>query len=374
MSNQVPSYDFRHPQLTTDERLVDINQKYGMAQRRVPYWIEKAEKFGYVFKGWTMMNYLKNTHIPAPGEYEYEKGIPKEGFENIITWGRQGTRKSNLNRQMMFGFLKGGEDEGRQSQEIWRNVLDYLLMTKQQIYDIYHMTTDEQIKVPYVTLDDITTTIPKQLFFVGMQEFIRFQQFIATIRMRIGVVGSNSPLPQNVISVLRDNISMEVICFPIGSYMTERYCWFPDEYKPAAAYLKKVLIEYRTWDFLAEPEWVYKEYKKRRWVITEEIVKKLQGDDSEPEYIIPQVDMKEFEKAVRLCTVCKCQSPRQGICVCEKHVHDAVQLSNAKLRDVVARVTATLKDKATTIRADSLKDIQEVFGATPETVVTSDEH
>ena len=279
-----------NPEYRAPESLETLNETYGVQTRRVPFWIAKAEQFGYVHRGWTMIDYLKNTHIPAVGEYEYSVGAPKEGFENLITWGRQGTRKSNLNRQMMFGFMRGEEDAPNKAEEIWRSVLDYFLMTKKQIYEIYHMTTDEQIKVPYVTIDDITTTIPKQLFFVGMQEFIRFQQFIATIRMRIGIVGSNSPLPQNVISVLRDNISMEVICFPAGTYMTERYCWFPDEFKPAAAYLKKVMVEYRSWDFLSEPEWVYKEYKQRRWEITEEIVKKLQGDDDEPEYVIPPVD------------------------------------------------------------------------------------
>jgi hypothetical protein len=263
---------------------------------------------------------------------------------------------------MMYGFLRGDNQEAD-----WQDVLDYFLMTKEQIYKIYEMTTEEQIKVPYVTLDDITTTIPKQLFFVGMKEFIRFQQFIATIRMRIGIVGSNSPLPQNVISVLRDNISMEVICFPAGTYMTERYCWFPDEFKPATAYLKKVLVEYRSWDFLAEPQWVYEQYQKRRWVITEEIVKMLKGDESEPEMVIPQLNTTEYSKAMRLCAVCQCQSPRKGVCVCEKHKHDGIQIDEMKLREVVKRLTEKMKEKASTVKAESLKDVEEVFGKAPAT-------
>ena len=364
--NQIGQFEVDNPDYKASSDLEGLNKELGSTQRRVPYWIGKAEKFGYVYRGWTMIDYLKNTHVAAPGEYEYEKGIRKEGFENIITWGRQGTRKSNLNRQMMYGFLRGDDKEAD-----WKDVLNYFLMTKKQIYDIYHMTTDEGIKVPYVTLDDITTTIPKQLFFVGMEEFIRFQQFIATIRMRIGIVGSNTPLPQNVISVLRDNISMEVVVFPAGSYMTERYCWFPDEYKPATAYLKKVLIEYREWDFLAEPKWVYDEYKQRRWDITEEIVKKLQGDDPEPEFVIPPVEMREYEKAMRFCRQCQCQSSRKDVCICEGqgHRHDGVQLSNDKLREVIKTMLKVQQDKATTIRAESKKDIMEVYGPTPEQTV-----
>lgn len=478
------------------ENLEELNKRYGTSQRHVPYWIEKAEKFGYIFKGWTMIDYMKNTHIPAPHEYEYSAGLPKQGFENIITWGRQGTRKclvgdtqilcldgykpirklrnaepilsasgvgevlaigttsrpvvevktsmrriysspehrfwtqfgwkmarnlmrgdrilcvdaclpndtspefgqvrrweeiqrvsraseeerlydittstghfiadglvvhnSNLNRQMMYGFLRGDDKEAD-----WQDVLNYFLMTKQQIYDIYKMTTDEQVKVPYVTLDDITTTIPKQLFFVGMKEFIRFQQFIATIRMRIGIVGSNSPLPQNVISVLRDNISMEVICFPAGTYMTERYCWFPAEFKPTTAFLKKVLVEYRSWDFLAEPKWVFEAYDKQRWVITEEIVRKLQGDDAEPEFVIPELDHQEYSKAMRLCSICLCQSRRKGVCTCKRHNHDGIQIDDMKLRQIVGRLNKKMQEKASTVRAESLKDVQEVFGMAP---------
>ena len=335
------------------ENLEDLNKQYAPVsqQKRVPYWIRKGEMFGYIFRGWTMVDYLRNTSTPAPHEKREFKLGRKEGFENIITWGRQGTRKSNLNRQMMYAVL--GD---------WDTVLQYFLMTKQQIYDVYHMTTDEQVKVPYVTLDDITTTIPKQLFFVGMQEFIRFQQFIATIRLRIGIVGSNSPLPQNVISVLKDNISMEIVCFPNTTYMVERYCWFPHEFLPVTAYLRKVMIEYKSWNYLAEPEWVYNKYKEKRWVITEEIVRKLQGDDAEPEYVIPQVDMQEFEKRVRICKVCKCFSSREGTCVCANHLHDAVQISNAKLRDIVDITLKTLQEKATTVSASNPSDAEKVFG------------
>jgi len=368
MTEQIQAYDFKKPELTTDQSLEDINKKYGVNARRVPYWIEKAEKFGYVYKGWTMMNYLKNTILPAPSDYGYEANIPRDGFENVITWGRQGTMKSNLNRQMMYGFFRDENDTAGKARELWNEVLKYTLMTKEQIYQVHHETTDEQVKVRYINLDDITTTIPKQLFFVGMKEFIRFQQFIATIRMRIGVVGSNTPLPENVISVLRDNVSMEVICFPTkpyGTYMTERYCWFPDEFKAARAYLKKVLIEYRSWDFLAEPKKVYDAYKERRWIITEEIVKMLQGDDAEPEMVIPPVDMKEYSKAMRFCASCGCQTPRFGTCICQGHAHDSVQVSEDKLRSIVDRMLKVQQDKATTIRAESMKDIKEVFGPSP---------
>lgn len=358
----VEKVDLRSDSTTQD--LLEINKKWGTSigsTRKVPYWIKKGEMFGYIQKGWSMMSYLRNTVIPARHEDEFKQGRYKEGFENVITWGRQGTKKSNLNRQMMFAML--GD---------WRTVLDYMLMTKEQLYKIYHMTTNEGIRVPYVTIDDITTTIPKQLFFVGMQEFIRFQQFVATIRLRIGVVGSNTPLPENVISVLKDNVSMEVIVFPTTptpSYMTERYCWFPHEFRACASYLRKVMVEYKTWDYRAEPYEIFHEYNERRWKITEEIVKKLQGDDAEPEQIIPQVDMKEFEKAIRICETCKCQSSRPGICVCEtfipRHRHAAVQLANEKLRSVVASVLQTLQEKASTVSAQKKKDLIDVYGAPP---------
>lgn len=492
---------------STTQDLLEINKKWGTSigsTRKVPYWIKKGEMFGYIQKGWSMMSYLRNTVIPARHEDEFKQGRYKEGFENVITWGRQGTKKclvsdslvltpggevkiarlgvgdkvlsadgrtatvlgigvtrrpvvevrsttgsiysspehrfwtptgwrqaSNLIRgdrirargiledqapqpsqvrrwEEVRGVSRAGEEEGlydittssghfiadgfvvhnsnlnRQMMYAmlgdWRTVLDYMLMTKEQLYKIYHMTTDEGIRVPYVTIDDITTTIPKQLFFVGMQEFIRFQQFVATIRLRIGVVGSNTPLPENVISVLKDNVSMEVIVFPTTptpSYMTERYCWFPHEFRACASYLRKVMVEYKTWDYRAEPYEIFHEYNERRWKITEEIVKKLQGDDSEPEQIIPQVDMKEFEKAIRICETCKCQSSRAGICVCEtfipRHRHAAIQLSNDKLRSVVASVLQTLQEKASTVSAQKKKDLVEVYGTPPSVFEDIDE-
>lgn len=344
--------------------LKGLAEKYGM-DRRAPYYLEKAETFGYCFKGWGMMDYLRNTIIPDPSEREYELGQPKEGFENVITWGRQGTKKSNLNRQMMFSFFYGN-GEGVRAEDVWRTVLDNFLMTKAQVYKMHEKTTTENVKLPYVTLDDITTTIPKQLFFIGQSEFIKFQQFVATIRLRIGIFGSNTPLPQNVISVLRDNVSMEVICFPAGSYMTEKYCWFPDQVRPATAYLQKVLIEYCSWNWTAEPEWVYKEYRRLRWEVTEEIVKKLQGKEEEPYSLLPEVSLDELSKAVRVCDLCGCQAARKGVCVCSRHRHRGVKLSNFELRKILDRVMKVLREKATIVNAESTKDVAEVFGLTPE--------
>ena len=77
------------------EKLEDLNKQYAPVsqQKRVPYWIRKGEMFGYIFRGWTMVDYLRNTSTPAPHEKREFKLGRKEGFENIITWGRQGTRK-----------------------------------------------------------------------------------------------------------------------------------------------------------------------------------------------------------------------------------------------------------------------------------------
>jgi hypothetical protein len=287
------------PPKDEDQDLYTLNSQYGAYDDetgkfkaiRIAAVIKKAIQFGYIKEGWRVVDYIRHTAVPSPDD-----PVQRQGFEDVLTWGQPGTGKSNLNLQILYSLFQD-----------WNEVLNHTIMTKDQLYEVYRMTTEEQVRIPVLLMDDITTTIPKQLYFLAMKEFVRLQQFIATIRPRIGTLMSNSPLPQNLISILRDMITIEIIVFPNFSYMVERYCWFPDQKKAATAYLQKVVTEFHSWDMYQIPKDVWNIYNERRWHITEEIVKQLQeknaleGDerDREVKEIIKDLSLGKIIERVR---------------------------------------------------------------------------
>ncbi|MEN3051962.1 MAG: hypothetical protein ABC596_09160 [Candidatus Methanosuratincola petrocarbonis] len=259
-----PTRGIMHEPLTsTPEDFITLTQKYGRdptPREELTRIVRAAHQFGYIKLGWNLYDYL----IAAVRGIEGDP-MPKAGFEDVIIWGKQGTGKSNLAMQLMFILYQD-----------WDWVLKRVILTPQEVLSLYKETKAMTGRIPIVELDDITTIFPKQLWFMSKDMYIALQQFIATVRMRFCNILVSTPLPQNVVSSLKENASFEVVVYPATSYMVERYAWLTDLKRPCVATLKKIYTEYSTFDIFNVPGDVWKEYEDKRWEVTEGIVRKME--------------------------------------------------------------------------------------------------
>jgi hypothetical protein len=237
-----------------EEQLIEANRSVE------PYVVRLAMDLGYVIKEWGFVDYLRAAIFGNPSD-----SVKRVGFENVVVWGKQGTGKSNLALQLAYAIYQD-----------WDVALKRLILTPQEVVQLYRETRREGKRIPLVVLDDITTIFPKQLWFVNRELFTLLQQFIATVRERFSVIISTTPLIQNLVSSLADNITFEVAVFPAGSYLVERYAWLPEPEKPISS-LHKIVVEYALFNLGDVPSDVWDEYEERRWQITDTIVEKIES-------------------------------------------------------------------------------------------------
>ena len=250
----------------SEQELVEINRKLSPdkeAKREVerwPYAINLAMELGYISSGWGFVDYLRAAIFGDPSD-----AVKKTGFENVVVWGKQGTGKSNL--ALQFSYAVYGD---------WDVALKRLILTPKEMVDLYRETRSKGKRIPLVILDDITTIFPKQLWFINRELYTLLQQFVATVRERFSVIVTTTPLVQNLISSLADNITFEVAVFPSSQYLVERYAWLPDPDKPFSV-LRKIVVERAPFQLHDVPSDVWDEYEERRWQITDTIVEKIEA-------------------------------------------------------------------------------------------------
>jgi hypothetical protein len=275
--NHVPPLDVSLKAPSSVDELAEANKKLNPHLQGVPGFVKLAVEFGYIIPGWEFLDYCRAAVQGMP--HAKVKGA---GFQNIVIWGMQGTYKSNLAMQFAYAIYQD-----------WDVVLKRILLTKQDAIRIYDQTKEMGKRIPMVILDDITTVFPKQLWFESRQLFTLLQQFIATIRMRFSNIISTTPLPQNLVSSLADNLTFEIFNTPVNRYLVERYVWLPDPARPATSNLRKIVVEYTEFDPKQVPSDVWKEYEERRWQVTDEIVSKMRIQ------IDPEHDGKDIKEIMR---------------------------------------------------------------------------
>ena len=250
--------------MPTLKEIVGLNKLYNLMDEReaemLPRIVELAEQLGYIVPGWSLIDYL----IAAVKGYP-DDPIKKAGFENVVIWGKQGSYKSNLAMQLSFEIYQD-----------WDWVLRRLLLQPQDAIKIYKETRETGKRIPLIILDDITTIFPKQLWFINKELFTLLQQFIATIRMRFSNIISTTPIIDNIVSALAENITFEALNTPKMVCIVERYMWMLDRYYAAKSRFKKVVVECFKFNPKRVPSDVWKEYEDRRWAVTDEIVSKIE--------------------------------------------------------------------------------------------------
>ncbi|MCX8203511.1 MAG: hypothetical protein N3H32_04255, partial [Nitrososphaeria archaeon] len=195
----------QHEPLKCDEDFIDLNLKLvqdAWYREALPQIVKAAHQFGYIRYGWNLYDYLIAAVRGDPNSVQ-----PKAGFEDVIIWGKQGTGKSNLAMQLMFILYQD-----------WDWVLKRVILRPQEVLELYRETKAMSGRIPIIALDDITTIFPKQLWFVSKDLYIALQQFIATVRMRFCNIMVSTPLPQNVVTTLKENASFEVVVYPTTSF------------------------------------------------------------------------------------------------------------------------------------------------------------
>lgn len=192
--------------------------------------------------------------------------------------------KSNLAIQHGFRLL-AGEPEDRDADfdedKYWNYVImEQTVMDETGLQRIYKEITQRgpTDPIPWVNVDDVTTSIPKHLWFQkgGINKFSKLHQFIAVIRPYIKVLCFSSPFPENLISVLSENLKMEIIVYPNSTYMVERYVRDVDPRNASASILRKIVIEYSAYNLDAIPKDWWDKYEARRFAITQKVARELE--------------------------------------------------------------------------------------------------
>ena len=253
--------------MSLGELTVETQKEYPLED--IPKVVRNAIATGYIHEGWSLADYFRSAirGIEMHGE---AGSVVKKGWECVLTWGPQGSLKSNLDFQLAFDVYKD-----------WDVVMKRTVMTKEEMDTVYEETRAGG-RIPLINLDDVTTTLPKHLWFLDVFHYSNLHSFIAVARPRIGVLITSSPRPQNLITPIADNLTFELACFPNGTHIAERYCWFPDPQRAANSILRKVMFPVEITDPTKVPSDFWAQYEERRWRVSDYIMEqKKKFEDKE---------------------------------------------------------------------------------------------
>lgn len=215
--------------------------------------VQRAIDQGYIIPEWGLADYVRATVKGDPNDAFAKKGLKKLGYQNINTWGVQGATKSNFDWQLLNVLYQD-----------WETSFSRIVVNLDDLIRCYNLVRGLHLRLPGLVIDDFTTLVPKQLWFVDKDLHILLQQFLAVMRTKIGTVITNCPNIEFTWESLGEVVTIEVIVYPNGWYKAERYCWDVDPEHPLKARFSKVVIEYAKYNPLAIPLNWWKQYQEKR--------------------------------------------------------------------------------------------------------------
>lgn len=229
--------------------------KESLEERRKAPIVEYGERIGYVYDGWKIEDYI---------DAAIRGKIPS--FENVVIWGPMGTLKSNLAMQLAHHVYND-----------WDLVLERMILTPEELIKLYDEAAQSNQRIPLIILDDITSTLPKHLWFFNRKQFARLHQLVAVIRKQFGCIISTTPRPENVIGPLAEVMKNEITTFPNREALINRYVWLPSE-KAMESKFKKIALERRKIDMYKVPSDVFMKYDQKRDAVAKVILRQMNVD------------------------------------------------------------------------------------------------
>lgn len=232
---------------------------------RVPWKeVQKAIDQGYIIPGWSLADYVNASVKGNPNDVFARHGIVKLGYENVNIWGMQGATKSNLMWQLLNVLYQD-----------WSTSFDRMVVTLPDLLSNYALVKGVNRRLPGLGVDDFTSLVPKQLWFVDKDLHILLQQFLAVLRTKIGTIATTTPNIEFTWESLGEVVTIEIIIYPNQTYKAERYCWDVDPEHPLKARFTKIVIENARYDPLAIPRDWWNKYQVKREGMADSVFDKL---------------------------------------------------------------------------------------------------
>lgn len=256
---------------------------------RVPWKeVQRAIDQGYIVPGWSLADYIHASVKGNPNDVFAKHGIVKLGYENVNIWGMQGATKSNVMWQLLNILYQD-----------WQTSFDRMVVTLPDLMENYNLVRGVNRRLPGVGIDDFTSLVPKQLWFVDKDLHILLQQFLAVLRTKIGTIATTTPNIEFTWESLGEVVTIELIVYPNQTYKAERYCWDVDAEHPLKARFNKIVIENAQYDPLAIPIDWWRKYQAKREGMADDVFTKLvkhwSGSDGRDKVLAKRQGHKVFK-------------------------------------------------------------------------------
>lgn len=219
--------------------------------------VDRAEELGYVVKGWHIEDYLRDA-------------INHHGWESWIFWGPKGGYKSCFGLQILFMLYKN-----------WDTALDYTILGPEDFIKV----TDTDNRIPAINADDISSWLPRSLYFTHRKLWSEFKKNWDIFRCNLSVFICSTPQKEKVASFILDDASGEIFFGktvegkPYNIYDCQRWIWALDIFHPKKSQFEMVRIDKEAFPMTPEvattltghssqfpgvPTWVFKKYWERK--------------------------------------------------------------------------------------------------------------
>ena len=188
-----------------------------------------AEKQGVIKRGWSWIDYARDS-------------INRHGWESTCISGPKGTLKSNL-------LMQHGN-------AIYQNIsqtIKHMITEKKQLLTMLQYAIDNDICMPWVSVDDAAALFPKSLYFTHRKLYSKLQASWETVRTVMSNFEFTCVLKHKVAAFILEDITGDIKCYdPVftvnGSpikchYDYRRWMWLRNLKDPTTDIAKLILVE-----------------------------------------------------------------------------------------------------------------------------------
>jgi len=205
---------------------VTIAQRLETQSRRlkIKKLLDIAQKYGVVKKGWTAADYMR-------------EAVKNYGWESTAITGPKGSAKSNLLMQRGFSIY-----------ENWDEVQHHTITTREPFMDLLEKAIEEQVRIPWVGVDDIATIFPKSLYFTDRKLYSELQSSWETLRTVMSNFDFTATRKNKVATFITNDITGDIITYNrhgeiIAHYDYRRWLWLRNLKDPTEMVAKLIAIE-----------------------------------------------------------------------------------------------------------------------------------
>lgn len=183
-----------------------------------------AEKYGVIKKGWSCIDYMRDS-------------VKNYGWESTCISGPKGTAKSNL--MLQHGLAIYGDME---------KVKRFTVTKRKQLLDHMENAINNERRIAWIGVDDIAALFPKSLYFTHRKLYSKLQASWETVRTVMNNFEFSCTLKNKVASFILQDITGDIKCYnrkgEIKShYDYQRWLWLRSIKDPTQDIAKLIRVE-----------------------------------------------------------------------------------------------------------------------------------